>query len=422
VRRSINASLGEASPTAFDLGRFRFDQWSANADASREFRIDGLAGPLTLALGGEFRREGFRTRAGDAASYAAGTFGGATGAQAGPGLQPGDAVDLSRRVVGAYADLSADLARDVFASAALRHDRYSDFGSATTAKLAARWAFAPGAALRGAVSNNFRAPSLAQTGFSFTVTGFGDDGALTQVRLLPVADPVAQSLGARALKAETSRNVSAGLTFTPGRGTTLSLDAYRIDIDDRITLSQRFAVGADAFNFFTNAVDTRTQGVDLVASHTQRLGAAELQLSLASSFTKTRIRRLDAAAGVGLEEINTLTDAPPRQRHVLSGQWREGAWSWLARLTRHGATTRVFDFGDDFTPTQTYAAKWQLDLEGEYRIDRALSVALGAVNIADTYPTPSIDDISYFGNLPYDVLSPIGFGGAYYYARLRYTF
>jgi iron complex outermembrane receptor protein len=422
LRQSINASLGAASPTSFDLGTFHFNQLGANADFTRDVRIDGLAAPLTLALGAEARREAFRTEAGDPASYTVGGFAGDPGAQAGPGLQPGDAADLSRSIVGAYVDFGGDLTKTLFSNIALRYDHYSDFGNASTAKLSARWAFIPGAALRAAVSNNFRAPSLAQSGSSFTITGRGEGGALTQIRLLPVGNAVAQSLGAQPLKAEKSRNLSAGFTLQPARDTSLSIDAYRIDIDDRITLSQRFAVGADSFNFFTNAIDTRTEGIDLVASHTARLDAAELQLSWASSYTRTKIRKLDPAAGVGLEEINTLTDAPPHQRHVFSALWRQGAWSWLGRLTRQGETTRVFDFGGGFTPTQTYGATWQLDLEGEYRFDKQLSVALGAVNIGDTYPTRSIDDISYFGNLPYDVLSPIGFNGATYYAKLRYTF
>ncbi len=422
LRHSLNASLGPASPTSFDLGRFAFDQTSANLDLTRELRLPGIAAPWTLALGGELRRDQFRTRAGDPASYAAGDAGGSAGAQAGPGLQPVDAVSLGRTLAGVYADFGGALLPGLDTNAALRWDHSSDFGGAGTGKLSARWAMAPGVALRGAASTNYRAPSLAQRGFSFTVSDFGEGGQLTQVRLLPVEHPIARELGARDLKAETSRNLSAGFTWQPAKQTTLTIDAYRIDIDDRITLSQRFSRGDDSFNFFTNAIDTRTRGVDLVANHVQRVGAGELQLSLASSFTRTRIRRLDPGAGVGLEEVNTLTDAAPRQRHVLSATWHEGRFTGLLRATRHGSTTRVFDFGDGFVPTQTYAPVWQFDLEAEWQLTPALSMAIGGVNIGDRYPTRSIDDISYFGNFPYDVLSPIGFNGAAYYARLRYAF
>jgi len=82
----------------------------------------------------------------------------------------------------------------------------------------------------------------------------------------------------------------------------------------------------------------------------------------------------------------------------------------------------VFDFGDGFVPRQTYGAVWQLDLEAQVQLTKALGLSFGAVNATDKYPTRSIPDISYFGNFPYDVLSPIGFNGAYYYARARLAF
>ena len=158
------------------------------------------------------------------------------------------------------------------AEAARRHDHYSDFGNATTAKLSSRLTLVEGVALRGAVSTNFRAPSLAQRGFSFTVTDRGDGGELSQIRTLPVDSPIARYLGAQDLKAERSRNASLGLTWQPDRHWSATLDAYAIRVKDRVTLSQRisgdglsdtleslFGVpGIDGVNFFTNALDTRT--------------------------------------------------------------------------------------------------------------------------------------------------------------------
>jgi iron complex outermembrane receptor protein len=423
VRRSVNASLGAASPTSFDLAEFASDQLTANVDLSHDIAIPGLAKPALLAFGGEYRREGFKTRAGDAASYAIGPVTTSpSGAQAGPGLQPSDAVDLSRNVYGIYGDLSADLTPTVFANAAVRYDHYGDAGGSTTGKLAGRWALAPEFALRAAASTNFRAPSLAQSGFSFSVTDRGDGGALTQVRTLPVNDPLAQSLGAKDLKAEKSRNFSIGLSSQPVPGLTLTLDAYRIDIDDRITLSERQSSGADSVNFFTNAVDTRTRGVDLVASWLQPVLGGELRSTLASSWTNTSIREVSSDALIGLETRNTLTDAAPKNRHIITFDWQGADLGVLARFTRHGETTRVFDFGGGFVPKQTYDAVWQVDLEGEWKLTKQWRLAVGGVNITDRYPERSSSDISYFNNLPYDVLSPIGFSGAYYYARLKYEY
>jgi iron complex outermembrane recepter protein len=447
VRRSYNASLGGASPTSFALGKFGTDQLTLNFDANRDLKIAGLAKPLTLAAGGEIRRDGFRTRAGDPASYAVGSVTDVSiGAQAGPGLQAADAVSNNRTVAGVYVDVSGDIAKKLFANAAARYDHYSDFGNAFTAKLSGRYEFAPGFAVRAAVSNNYRAPSLAQEGFSFTTTNFGDGGALVNVRTIPVAGTAAKALGAESLKPEKSNNLSAGFTLSPNKSISATLDAYRINVKDRITLSERFSggtltnflanrgiAGVDSVNFFTNAVNTRTDGVDLVMSWNDQVAGGALKLSAASSWTKTKIRNLKptpadlVALGidrdlVGLEEQNTLTSAAPQSRHVFSAAWSGARFGAQARVTLHGKATRVFDFGDGFTPTQTYGAKTQLDLEGEYKINKQTTFAIGANNITDRYPTRSIDDISYFGNLPYDVLSPIGFNGALYYARLQFKF
>ncbi|MCV2351549.1 TonB-dependent receptor plug domain-containing protein [Paucibacter sp. Y2R2-4] len=446
LRNSLNVSLGAASPTQFHLGDFASQQLGLSADFSRALDL-GLSKPATLALGAEARRESFRTRAGDPASYSVGSFAGTPGAQAGPGLQAGDAVDLSRQLVGAYADLSADLNANWFADLALRADHYSDFGNAFTAKLSSRYAVSPSLALRGAVSSNFRAPSLAQTGFSFTVTDRGEGGGLSQVRTLPVQSAVAQALGADKLKAETANNASLGLSWQPSKSASLSVDAYDVRVKDRITLSERLSsdaltalvqnqfgvAGVTGVNFFTNAVDTHTRGLDLVGQLRHDLAGGELRWTLASSFNKTTLSHVRntgpalKALGidkplVGLEESNTLTEAAPRDRHVISANWSSAAWNLLARATRHGETTRVFDFGGGFTPRQTYAAVWQLDLEAEVKVTRNFSVTVGGVNVTDRYPTRSIDDISYFGNFPYDVLSPVGFNGAFYYAKARYSF
>ena len=124
----------------------------------------------------------------------------------------------------------------------------------------------------------------------------------------------------------------------------------------------------------------------------------------------------------GLQAQNILTDAAPHNRDIFSARWTNPKWSLLGRLTRQGSTTRVFDFGGGFTPTQTYGAKWQLDAEVQYQLTEQLSVALGGVNLTDNYPDRSSSDINYFGNLPYDIISPIGFNGAFYYARAQWKF
>lgn len=446
LRNSLNPSLGSASPTAFDLAGYQFEQLTANVDVDRLVNLSGK--DFTFATGAEYRHEGYVTRAGDPASYAAGpNTGSPPGAQAGPGLAPADAVDLSRSVFGAYAELSGDLSERFFGTAALRYEDYSDFGGQLTGKLAGRFQINDTVALRGAVSTNFRAPSLSQTGYRFTVTNFGEGGALTQVRLLAVDDPIAVALGARDLKPETSRNLNFGITAQPTTGLDISLDAFQIDVDDRVTISERIGGPAlvnfldsqfgitdiESVNFFTNAVDTRTRGAELVANHSTQAWDGNLNLTGAYSYAKTDIRAIQATPPellaldpdyvlVGVEERNTLTTAAPRTRAILSAQWQGDAWSWLGRATRHGSATRVFNFGGGFEPEQTYGAEWQLDAEIAYHFSNKSSLAFGGSNLLDNYPDRSSADINYFGNLPYDFLSPIGMNGAYYYARFDVQF
>ena len=446
LENSLNASLGPGSPTEFKTGDYEFQQTLANFDVSRGF--DAGNNHHTFATGLELRREEYDTAAGDTASYAAGPFTDRpTGSQAGGGLTPQDVAHLSRDVTSVYASLSSQFGEKFSTDIAARYEDYDDFGGELTGKLAARYEFAPAFALRGSVSNNFRAPSLSQIGYESTSTGYSASGQLLQGRLLSVNNPIAQSLGAQALDPEKSLNFSLGFTSRIGEHFDVSLDVFRIDIDDRVALTEsitgdaltdfveeEFGVpGVQSVNFFINAADTRTEGVELVANWRQALGAGELALSGTYSYARTQIKRIAATPAAlsaldpdfvlfGVEESNTLTDAAPRTRALLSANWASDRWNLLTRVSRHGSATRIFNFGGGFEPTQTYGAEWQLDAEVEYRITPKWSIALGGQNLTDEYPDRSIDDIAYFGNLPYDVLSPIGSNGAYYYSRIRYTF
>jgi iron complex outermembrane receptor protein len=448
LRHSLNASLGPTSPTTFRIGDFKFEQLTANFDATRELTLAALAHPLNLALGAEFRRERYQTRPGDPASYAAGPFTDKdAGAQAGPGLTPADAANTSRNVGSLYADLSADLGDRFFGDAALRYEHYSDFGDAVAGKLSGLFKLTPNFAVRGAVSNSFRAPSLSQISYKATSTSFGAGGQLASVLTLPVSDEIARALGAKDLKAEKSLNYSVGFTLAPGDEFSLAVDLFRIKVQDRITISEQLngtdltdfiqaqfgLANVEGINFFTNAVDTATKGVDVIANYRHALGAGALRLTAAYTYARTTIDGVNAtpeqlqALGLndvlfGVEERNTLEDAAPRTKTILSAEWSDPRWALLARLTRYGSAVRVFNFGGGFEPRQEYGAKSQLDLETELKLTSRFSVALGGTNVLDTYPDLSSDDINYFGNFPYDVLSPIGFNGAFFYARATAKF
>jgi iron complex outermembrane receptor protein len=440
---SLNASLGPDSPTRFRVGRYVNELAVGNFDLSRSF--DAFAASHSFGNGIELRREQFRTYAGDPASYAAGSYSDRpTGAQAGGGLTPEDAAELSRNVISAYASLSSQFGDKFSTDLAGRYEHYQDFGGQWTGKLAARYEFTPAFALRGAISRNFRAPSLSQIGYESTSTGYASDGQLVQSRVLSVDNPIARSLGATDLKPEKSLNYSLGFTSRIGEHLDLSLDLYQIDIDDRIALSEsitgdalteyvqsNFGIsGLQSASFFVNAADTRTRGAELVVNWRDQAFGGELLLTGTWSYAKTTLENILATPSqllaldssyvlFGSEETNTLTNATPRTRAGLSANWNNERWTLSSRLSRYGSVTRVFSWA---STAQTYDAEWQLDLEAEYRITSQLSVAIGGQNITDNYPELSNSEFYYYGNLPYDVLSPIGSNGAYWYGRLRYRF
>ncbi|RRN58878.1 TonB-dependent receptor [Pseudoxanthomonas sp. SGNA-20] len=446
LRESLNASLGPDSPTRFRVADYRFAQTLANLDFSRGFA--GAGADHVLALGAEFRAERYQTGAGDPASYAAGPYRDRpAGAQAGGGLTPQDQANLRREVASAYATVSSSFGEAFSTDLSARYEHYQDFGGQFTGKLAARHAFTPRLALRGTLSSNFRAPSLAQVGFESTSTGYNAAGQLVQGRLLAVANPIARALGARDLDPEQSRNLGLGLAARIGERLDLSLDLFQIEIDDRIALSE--AITGDALaafvaanfdvpalesaQFFVNAADTRTRGAELVANWRDHLAGGRLLLTGAWSYAKTELEHIVATPPqlsaldpsyvlFGVEERNTLTDAAPRTRALLSASWAGHRWNLLARVQRHGSARRVFDFGGGFQPEQRYGAEWQLDAEVEYAPAPGWSLALGGSNLTDAYPDRSNEDIHYFGNLPYDVLSPLGSNGRYLYGRVRYAF
>ena len=445
VRHSINPSLGPTSPTSFHSGRTENQLLAFNVDVKRELEF---ASGASVATGFEWRREAFDSHAGQTASYAAGPFADdpdflAIGAQAGGGLRPDEERSLDRSVLSLYGELSVDVTDTFRLDVAARAEDYDDFGSAVAGKFAARWEFTPGYALRASVSNSLRAPSLVQLGFANSSTSFGEGGQLTTVNTLPVDDPLAQALGASDLDEETSLNLSLGVTAQIGEHFGVSLDAFRVDVDDRITLSERVdcfegnvpdaaltlceARNVTAANFFTNAVDTRTEGFELVANYRAPLAGGNLDLSLSYAKSDTEIVRVNdpAVTGVilvGVEETNTIEGAAPKDKATLNAFWRGQRLSVLGRVNRYGEATRVFNFGGGFEPTQTYGAKISVDTEVGFRVQDKIELYLGVSNLLDEYPDESILDISYFGNFPYDVLSPIGMNGRFVYGGLRASF
>ena len=448
ITNSLNVSLGDASPTSFNVGEYELSQLTFRFDMSRPFDVGSFANPVNLAWGLEYRTETYETEPGDPESYEAGpVIGAPIGTQAGSGLKPEETVDVDRDAASAYVDLESDLTDKLQMGIAGRFEDYSDFGSSVNGKISARYELTPSFALRSTIGTGFRAPSLTQAFFRGSTTSFGEGGQLENVLNLPTDDPIAVLLGASELDAEESVSYNLGFVFKPDNAFRLTVDFYRVDIDDRITLSERIGgpevtqfiddslgiPGVLGVRFFTNAIDTQTDGFDVVADYTFDLGLGSLALSAAYNRSETEVTEVDPNPAVldslgvdnvlfGVEERNTIETASPDDKLILTAHWTSERWSLLARGTQYGEATRVFNFGGGFEPQQTYGSEWGVDLDVEFAVTKQFSVAIGANNVLDEYPDLSSADIGFFGNLPYDVLQPITFNGAFYYLRTTYSF
>lgn len=453
LSHSVNASLGAASPTRFHLATFDFDQNAVNADLTRELDV-GIGAPLNVAVGVEYMRETYTSSPGDPASYAAGpVIGAPPGAQAGPGLRAQDTFDGRRSVRSVYGDIESDLTARLLLGAAARYSDYSDFGNARTGKLSARYKVTEAFLLRGSLSNSFRAPALVQTGFRFSTLNFNSDGtALQTAALLPGSDALAQAFGARTLQPEKSTNLSLGAAWRPQRNTSVTVDAYRIRLRDRIARTSDLQSDAatayltsigrsdiQSVAYLANLLDTVTTGLDVVVNHDLPFAGGKLDLNAALNLNKTRIDRVHqtpAALARIDPDLTLLTEnslfrirhASPKSKLVLGADWQAARWGVQARATRFGAL-KDFSYDDeaemiDGVHAQRFAAVWTVDVETQYKLTKQLTLVAGADNLFDRYPqrVRETNNATYGGALPYNFINPIGLNGAYFYGRARYTF
>jgi iron complex outermembrane receptor protein len=451
VEGTLNATLVPNSPTEFDAGGIEYDQLVFNAGLVRGLDW-GFAKPANLAVGLEARREGYQINAGEPDSYRTGprTGTGITpGAQGFPGFKPANEVDESRNSVGIYADVENQFTEKFLASAAVRGEHYSDFGSNATGKLSARYDFTPAFALRGTVATGFRAPSLQQEFFTSTATNFIGTNAV-EVGTFPATSPVAQALGAQELDPEKSQNYSLGFVFQ-AEGFEATIDAYQINIDDRIVLTENisstgrpdigailtpFSVGAA--RFFTNGVDTETKGVDLVVRYSMPL-AGKLDLTASANYNETEITALPSTSTLSalnppptlFGAINQLIfeEGTPKDKVTLTADWSTpvtfGKVGVTVKGTRYGEVT---DPGTSLTNNGTLApfqyvmsAKTLVDLELRARVGTSFSAGIGVDNVFDEYPDAVPADFNNFGLLGFSRYSPFGFNGRFLYGRLGWN-
>ncbi len=438
--QTVNQDLGAASPTHFFAGRLENTQTVLNVDVAREYGLEALKGPLTLALGAELRNEKYQIGAGDPASYYL------SGSQGFSGFRPINEGSHSRHNQSLYANLEADLTAKLSGALALRHEHYSDFGSTTSVKTSGRYAFSDAVSLRATGSTGFRAPSLAQQYYTITTTNFSViNGFNTPIETgtFAVNSAAAQALGAQALKPEKARNLSLGVQLQPTQNLTTTIDAYRIDIDDRIALSANMTLPdglktvlagqgtpVGAARYFTNAIDTRTTGVDVLSTYRIALpNRDKLDFTLGYNHNDTKLERVAANPALlsqyGLtlidrQTIQRITVGSPKDKFSLAADYAAASWKAHALVTRYGSFTVP---QNNATLDQGYAPQWVLDLAGSIQLDKNWTLAGGIDNASNRYP----DQVTSAGNLnnnginPYSGFAPNGFNGRYFYAKASYA-
>jgi iron complex outermembrane receptor protein len=385
------------------------------------------------------------------AQIAAGGCATASGAQVFPGFRPANEVNESRTAIGAYIDLEANLTERFLGSVALRAEDYDDFGSNVSGKLAGRFDFTDSFAIRASVQNGFRAPSLPQQYFATTSTNF-INGVPFDITTFPVSDPVAIALGAQPLDAEESLNYSLGfvMRFDP---VTITIDAYRIDIDDRIVLSENLTqdnvrqylesqgfIGVGGGRFFINGVDTETRGVDVVltwAFDTDRAG--QFNTTIVANRNDTDVTRVPQTAPLAalnpppplFARVNVLTfeEGNPDSKLAATLSWDGGGpFGATFRATRYG---EALDPDPRLTGTATspvgaqdavIGAQTIVDLEGRFEPTERLALAIGAENLLDEFPDAFPVDRNATGNTPFSNYSPFGRSGRYLYGRVSFGF
>jgi iron complex outermembrane receptor protein len=470
---SANFSYGPATQTSFDFGDLIQKEVNFNADFTYAADL-GLAAPLTISAGGEFRKETYEQTAGDTQSYAAGpyavaqrlytltapgvyTASGTTaaqgvGASGYAGTSPATAGKFDQKAYAAYVGLETDLTDALTVGAAGRYEHYNTFGDAWVGKVNALYKFVEGFSVRGSFGTGFHAPSPGQSNVSIVTTSFNGGNAF-QAGTYPVNSAPAQYYGAEPLTPEKSTNYGLGVILEPVRGMTITVDGYQIDLRNRIGLTSPFivtaaavaaqpalqAVGVDGqVQYFTNGFKTQTRGIDVVATYRTKLSDAQLNFSLAYNYNQTKVTDYDSRV-INFPILIDAENLAPKHRIVFNANWSLDNLSFNVRENYYSSFTAAQDYGvtniltngivTGATPNQVFGGKFVTDLEVSYVFAEHFTLSIGAQNFTDEHP----DRLAANGTVQIYPLTggtsdgqvyprgggPFGFNGGFYYTRLR---
>jgi len=467
---SLNASYGPDSPTSAYDGALVFSQTTFNLDAVTTVDL-GLYDETAIAIGVEYRIDGYEQEAGDAVTYARGdtlcaesvnptgdpsmiSCTGeditAPGMQGFQGYSPEMAIDTDRKSFAVYLDTETYLSEDWLVAAAVRYEDYDDFGSTVIGKLSTHLTLTDSLSLRGSASTGYRAPGMQQSNFTQRSISL-DNGELADLVTLRPNDALAQELEFNELKEETSTNVSVGLVFTEGNFSS-TLDVYQINIDDRIAYSGNITRSADgdteidAFfdrhsgadgaldgvknvSIFTNAIDTETFGLDWVNQYTQEVeDFGNIVYEVAYHQNDTDVTNINTSSSIVPNEVifdsaQTLLieKGQPQQRLSASVMVDVDSVMITGRVTHYGEVTTAA-YG---TPANTWGAKSLIDLTARWSVTDQIDVSGGILNLTDEYPDEWGDNGGIFPQIGFKygwASMPFSIAGREFYMRASYNF
>ncbi|MEO0044558.1 MAG: hypothetical protein RL329_4006 [Bacteroidota bacterium] len=462
AKNTSNPSLGGASPKDFYVGRSAFGQRTTEMNFSKAFKELFDLKDWNIAMGMQHRVDAFQLVEGDPESYAVGALataqGKAPGSSGRPGIAADDRVDARRSNMGGYLDIECEPTNKWLLTTAVRVERYSDFGNNSTGKMAGRYKLTENFSLRGSINKGFRAPSLQQI-FNSVTTSAVQAGQIRQTKQLRSDDPRLAQIGIGAPQAEISWNLNAGVTAklagaknavgTEYSETLFTLDAYQIDIANRIIISEALPVasipalrtrfpGVQEISFFTNHLSTRTTGVDLVVSNKYMFDNNHiLNTSIALTNSVTTIQKVKATpdsltngAIYNVLMIDTISRSlietgQPRTKILVSVGYQAGKWNTNARLSYFGNVQAWEKPAGGFHRTQIFGAKTLVDLSIAYNLTPKMNITVGCNNIGNVYPDKVYSNYSSFfdGQTPYTRnANQFGFNGSFYYANVNVTF
>ena len=459
---SLSASFGPATQTSFKFGKLSQKETDVNLDLTYPLTVAGLASPVTLSGGFEYRKETYGQTAGDLQSYGVGPYAvpqnlytlvspgvyaaaGKTnamspGASGYGGTSPEAAGTWSDTSYGVYAGAEGDLTEKLSAGVAIRYEDYKNSGGSTVGKINGLYKVTDTFSVRATVGTGYHAPSPGQSHVSILTTNFAG-GLQVQTGTYPVESAISKFYGAKSLEPETANNYGFGFVAKPSSATVVTVDAYQIDVKKRIGISKTFnvsaadiaaqpalsAVGLDgAVTYFTNGFDTRTRGVDIVATHRTELVGGRLNMTVAYNYNQSDVTKFDAKF-IDTDQIANVKRLAPNTRVNASANWTRDNWTVNVRENYYGSWRVETDY-----PGQTFGKKFTTDLDVSYTTAEHYTITVGATNLFNAYPdkikqSSSNNVYPITGSLADGQIyprngGPFGINGAFGYVRLRANF